>query len=109
MHVPTTWKIAMTVVPALQPGGEQQGLHADRRQHQEVVAGERRVRRPQVVGADDQREHRRAEQAGPGLLQPEQQELVGPGAEPRALRPGPDARVHGDDAGLDPILETHRR
>jgi hypothetical protein len=96
------------LVPAFQLQGQQGGLDGDRRQDQEIVAGDRGVLGPQQLGADQQGQHQRAEQAGPGLLQPEQQELIGIAVPARAPRPGPGPVVQRRDGGLDAVFRIHR-
>ena len=62
----------------LQPEDQHRGLQRHRPDHQGVVAGQRRVRGPEDVGEEDDRQHRAAEHARPGLLQAEHQELEQP-------------------------------
>ena len=55
-------------------------LDRQRRQGQEVIARQRRIRRIEQVRAQQQRQHQGAEQAGPALLEAEQQEFISPRA-----------------------------
>jgi phosphoribosyl-AMP cyclohydrolase len=59
--------------------------------------------------ADDQRQHQPAEQARPGLLEAEQQELVRPAVQTPALGPRPGPGVERRDPALDPRFDARRR
>ena len=65
-------------LPGLEPEGEQPRLDRDRGKGQEIIAGEGGFGRVEIVGGEQQEEEQPAEQAGPGLLEAEQQELVDP-------------------------------
>ena len=62
---------------------------------------------PEEMAGNQKEDHGPAEQAGPGLLEAEQQELIGEGVQARSLRPGPGGGVEGLDLALDHVLETH--
>jgi hypothetical protein len=49
------------LAPGLEPEEEHAGLDRDGAQGEEIVAGERRIRGIEEVGAQQQREHERAE------------------------------------------------
>ena len=70
-------------------------------QKQEIIAGERRIVGPQKPGADDQRQHCPAEEARPGLLETEHDELD-QRARKAASRKPVENRMRG---GVDPRLE----
>ena len=72
---------------------------ATRGQHQEVVAGERGALRIEQVRADQQRQHQRAEQAGPALLDAEADEFVEDVRGGACSGPGADAGLGLDEAG----------
>src|SRR6185436_15174257 len=95
------------LLPALELGGKQDGLHGDRSDDEEIVARDRRMRRPEKMGAEDERKHQAAKQARPGLLQAEEQKLISPAVPLRPRRPGPRPQVEGFDPPLDLVLKTH--
>jgi len=66
-----------------QPQGQHRDLDRDRRQGQEIIAMQRRAGGIEKMGREQQGQHQSAEQAGPALLEAEQQKLIGPGAWPR--------------------------
>ncbi len=69
--------------PAFEPEKQHAGLNRDGAQGEEIIAGEGRIPGIEEMRAEQQCQHQRAEQAGPALLEPEQQEFVEP-----ALRAG---------------------
>ena len=87
------------LLPGLEPEGEHGGLDGDRREDQEIVAGERGTFRIEEVRADQQREHQRAEQARPALLDAEAEEFVGGSPGGAARGPGADAGFGVDETG----------
>ena len=76
MTVPTDMEHEdhLGLLPGLQLEGEHGRLDRERGQDQEVVAGEPGALRVEQVGADQQRQHQRAEQARPALLDAEADE-----------------------------------
>ena len=72
----------------LEPEGEQTRLHGQRSEEEEVVARQRGVPRVPIVGGDQEGEHDAAEEARPGLLHAETEELVAGGGK-RAARHHP--------------------
>lgn len=85
--------------PRLELEAQHRDLDRERGEEHEVVAAEHGVARIPEIGADDQRHHRAAEQAGPGLLDPEAHELVGERGPPAAAGPVANALLDGDEPG----------
>jgi hypothetical protein len=96
------------LLPAFELGGEQDGLHGDGGDDEKIVARDWRVRGPEEMGAENEREHQAAEQARPGLLQTEEQELISPAVPLRPRRPGPRPQIEGFDLGFDAVFEAHK-
>ncbi len=100
MIVPTTRKTAMT--PASRQVSSRKVEHArldgNGAQGQEIIAGEGRVPGVEEMGAEQQYEHQRAEQAGPALLETEQQEFVDPALWARPGLEGLEARADASEA-----------
>src|SRR6185312_1827379 len=74
------------LAPGFESARQQHELDRDRHQRHEIVAPERRIGRPEHPGRDQQDEHQRTEQARPGLLHPEPEQLVREYGEPAAAR-----------------------
>ena len=89
----------MRLLPGLELEGEHGDLDGDGGEDEEVVAGEPGALRIEEVGADQQRQHQRAEQARPALLDAEADELVERVRGGPALGPVADARLGLDEAG----------
>ena len=87
------------LLPGLQLEGEHGDLDGDGGDDEEVVAGEPGALRIEQVRADQQRQHQRAEQAGPALLDAEADELVERVGGAALLGPGADAGLGLDEAG----------
>jgi hypothetical protein len=68
----------LRLVPAFETQGEHGDLNSDRRQRQRIIAVEQRVGRIEEVGRQQERQHQAAEQAGPPLLETEQQKFKRP-------------------------------
>ena len=99
--VPTTWKMRMTLASS-QVSSLKASMAiwmATRGDDEEVVAGEPGALGIEQVGADQQRQHQRAEQAGPALLDAEADELVERVRGAPLLGPGADAGLGLDEAG----------
>jgi hypothetical protein len=71
------------LLPALHPETEEEDLHSERCEKEKVVAMKPPIRLPYEFRRDHQPQHDACEQAGPGLLQPEQDEFGQPPGQPR--------------------------
>ena len=84
--------------PCLQLCREHQRLNAQRRKNQKVVARQRRAFGIPQVRGNDQRQHDRAEKAGPGLLYAKAREFVDETHQRLLRRPMCQPRLAGDEA-----------
>ena len=89
----------LRLLPRLQLEGEHRDLDGDRSEHQEIVAGEPGALRVEEMRADQQRQHQRAEQARPALLDAEAGELVERVSGGPALGPFAEAGLGLDERG----------
>ncbi len=86
------------LLPCLQAEGQHGHLDCHGRKEEEVVAGEPGTLRVEEMGADQQGEQERTEQARPALLDAEADELVERVRGGAALGPIPDPRLGLDEA-----------
>jgi hypothetical protein len=92
------------LVHSFQPQRQHDDLDDEGGNGEEIVARQRRIGRIEKMRAEQQRQNQPAEQAGPALLEAEQQEFIGERAEPAVrldrLQPRPDRREAGCAFGL---------